>query len=126
MGMIMLYGMDVFKENTVAGIAVQQKLSVRHISASEAATPLRELLMPGTVADAPARDAPKAEIMIMALESRAVLDGFLDALKSAGVVVPLKAVVTPTNVNWTVSELIQEITKEHEAMSAGKGGRANE
>ena len=31
-------------------------------------------------------------------------------------VIPLKAVVTPTNVDWTFRELYGEIAKEHEAM----------
>lgn len=37
-------------------------------------------------------------------------------LRKAGLYVPLKAVCTPTNLGWTLRELVGELAKEHEFM----------
>ncbi len=54
-----------------------------------------------------------------------VLDGFTDKrleillreMKKAGVSIPYKAIVTETNIGWTLENLYQELAAEHEAMS---------
>ncbi|MEE0954592.1 MAG: DUF3783 domain-containing protein [Eubacterium sp.] len=47
----------------------------------------------------------------------------LNAMRKYGAIVPLKAMLTPTNQNWTVAELFRQISEEHAAMTkaAGKG-----
>lgn len=45
------------------------------------------------------------------------LDRLLSALKRAGITIPLKAVVTEHNINWTVTALIGELEQEHRLMS---------
>ena len=44
------------------------------------------------------------------------LDALLAALRQAGVVIPLKAVLTPTNVAWSSARLRDELAREHEQM----------
>lgn len=44
------------------------------------------------------------------------LDGVLKAMRAAGIVIPLKAVVTAHNQSQSVQWLIEELSKEHEAM----------
>lgn len=45
------------------------------------------------------------------------LEEFLQNMRRAGMpVIPLKAIVTPQNVNWTFSALYEELEREHEAM----------
>lgn len=46
------------------------------------------------------------------------LDRILAALKRAGIFIPLKAVVTEHNVNWTVARLLAELEQEHRLMTA--------
>lgn len=41
----------------------------------------------------------------------------LKELKSSGIYVPLKAMVTPSNQSWTLSDLVKELKKEHEYMT---------
>ena len=42
---------------------------------------------------------------------------FLAALRSTGMPsIPLKAVLTPTNVAWNAFQLHEELSREHEAM----------
>ena len=43
--------------------------------------------------------------------------GLVDGLRQQGVLVPLKAVVTPHNIQWTSARLHRELSAEHAAMS---------
>ena len=53
--------------------------------------------------------------MIMAGLTDSKLDRVLAALRNAGIQIPLKAVVTSTNQNWTLSQLLRELEREHAA-----------
>lgn len=44
------------------------------------------------------------------------LDSLLAALRAAGVKLPLKAVVTPTNQKWPLCELLAELAAERQAL----------
>lgn len=45
------------------------------------------------------------------------LSAFLDSLKTAGFAVPVRCMVTPTNKNWTLAELLTELAREHDAVN---------
>jgi hypothetical protein len=47
------------------------------------------------------------------------LTAVLKEMRSAGVVIDLKAVCTAYNQRWTLGELAQELEKEHKAMNGG-------
>ncbi len=47
------------------------------------------------------------------------LNSVLSALRSRHVQIPYKAVLTPSNQEWTPAECLAELKREHEAMSAG-------
>ena len=53
--------------------------------------------------------------MLAGLEERE-LHGFLDDLRSSGVEIPLKAVVTGPNQSWTFARLMEELGREREAI----------
>ena len=55
------------------------------------------------------------EMAVMANMSRQQADRFLSSLKQAKISLPLKAVVTPTNVRWDAVTLHRELSREHEA-----------
>ena len=58
---------------------------------------------------------PTPALVLWGLDRNA-LDAFLDGLKAAGVRIPLKAVVTPTNRDWTFAALLEELHAEHRAV----------
>lgn len=65
--------------------------------------------------------AANQEILLFSNLTENKLDEFLSAYKTAGIEpVSLKAVVTPTNENWTIEELAEELMKERAAMLFGK------
>ncbi len=57
------------------------------------------------------------EMLLMYQLNGSAMDKFLRALRQAEVTIPLKAVLTPTNSTWLPQDLLQELQKEHEAMS---------
>ena len=75
----------------------------------------------------PLRHAPAKEvnaqpaILFSGMDGR--VEAAVDALRAAGVQIPLKALATPTNRGWNFAALLEELTKEHAAMTAGQEGQ---
>lgn len=74
------------------------------------------------------RQEPKPEltrqVMIMYGFTNQRLGEFLQNMRKAGMpVIPLKAIVTPQNVNWTFRTLYEELEKEHEAVQKSREGK---
>ncbi|MGN0293391.1 MAG: DUF3783 domain-containing protein [Lachnospiraceae bacterium] len=73
-------------------------------------------------------DRPKPEltrqVMVMHGFTNQRLNEFLQNMRKSGMpVIPLKAIVTPQNVNWTFRALYEELEKEHEAVQKSKEGK---
>lgn len=56
-------------------------------------------------------------VLCMSGISNARINTLLSALKEKKISIPLKAVVTATNQNWSFAKLIDELMKEHEAIA---------
>lgn len=61
---------------------------------------------------------PECEFMLLANFSEPLLQDFLLRSRQAGAQVGYKAVLTKTNKDWPVVDLITEVAQEHEAMRA--------
>ena len=57
------------------------------------------------------------EMLVMLLADNRILDKLLFQMKKEKVQVPLKAIVTAKNQNWTSTALYSEIKREHESMT---------
>jgi hypothetical protein len=63
------------------------------------------------------KDALERQVLIMYGFTNRRLEAFLQNMKRAGMPsIPLKAIVTPHNVNWTFRALYEELEREDEAM----------
>ena len=60
------------------------------------------------------------EMLLMCPENERMLDQALQRMRKEKVQVPLKAVLTEMNKNWTSVALHDEIMREHEKMTGGK------
>lgn len=115
----LLYGMP---GETPAGGAAREILAALGIAVTEVAP--YQLLQPvGLLAGCggePAQlyfgRAPREPVLILAGFSPAQLDGLLAALRRAGIHIPLKAVLTQHNRDWSLLSLIEELRREHAAM----------
>lgn len=56
------------------------------------------------------------DILVMKGFTRERMNDLLSAMKKEGIRIPLKAVLTEHNVNWTLKDLYEELLTEHRAM----------
>lgn len=61
-------------------------------------------------------EAFEEEMIVIQMEDHRMLDKLLFQMRKEKVQIPLKAVVTVQNQNWTSEALYKEIKKEHETM----------
>lgn len=114
----LLYGLP---ESTETGRGVRAALEEQGFSSKEIAP--EQLLQPvgalaglgGKAAPLYSGEAPDAQLLLMSNFTSPQLNAVLDALREAGVHVPLKAVVTKHNKTWSVLALLEELQREREA-----------
>ena len=70
--------------------------------------------------DSPSDQLLDKQCLVMSGIQRKQLDTLLKELKSAGLFIPLKAMVTPSNQSWKLIDLVNELQKEHEFMTKRK------
>ncbi len=107
---VLMYGLAPEKEAALR--ALGEKLSVRMV----AVPPSRHGCTIGQVMRGEGADRPASlteEMLVMDLPG-VLLDFFLQGMQQAGVNVPLKAALTPTNVSWTAPALQQELRRERQ------------
>ena len=104
---VLTYGLDDPTQEGLANVLDKLKIPQRKVDPRELGD--QELQ---SVADS-------SGVLCISGLSGAKLDRLLQALRQEGVSIPLKAVVTPTNQRWTFLQLIQELQREHEAVTQG-------
>ena len=123
MAKILLY--NIKEEEKLTGIrlcALKQGVETVVVSPEDFSKPLKAVL--GLESDSSIdANAPKkpfeGEMLVMhALDNRQ-FNGFLDSLRSFDISVPLKAVVTDTNISWSSEMLHRELSSERKAISSG-------
>ena len=67
------------------------------------------------------------EMIVMLLADNQTLDKLLFQMRKEKVQIPLKAIVTAKNQNWTSTALYKEVKREHESMTkAEQAGKKKE
>ncbi len=97
------------------------------------AVPANAASVPGNSRPLPGIAIPRMEMLVFSGISPDMLDTFLEEYRQAGIPpIPLRAVITPTNISWDVPTLYAELAREHmqfagicssTAEAAGPGGR---
>ena len=59
-------------------------------------------------------------VMVMCGLSEARANALLKTLHEHNIRIPLKAMITPTNQNWSFVKLAEELTREHQAIKQGR------
>ena len=60
------------------------------------------------------------EMLVMLLADKRILDKLLFQMRKEKVQIPLKAIVTAKNQDWTSTALYNEVKREHESMMAAE------
>lgn len=66
------------------------------------------------------------EVLVLCGLSDAGIQLVLAALRKAGIYIPYKAMLTPTNKDWTAAQLFAELYEEHQAMMAMQKAKQQE
>ena len=94
----------------------EQGFSSKEIAPEQLLQPVGALAgLGGKAAPLYSGEAPDAQLLLMSNFTSPQLNAVLDALREAGVHVPLKAVVTKHNKTWSVLALLEELQREREA-----------
>lgn len=125
---VLLYNLkDSIKGETILTILKQLGIAIKHVEAKEVLHPIGYLLTIDGFQPAKKEvedEKIEEEMLVIHNFSDQQIQVMLEVLKEAGVpLIPLKAVVTPTNVEWSFYTLYQEVKKEYQMMSAMKEGK---
>ncbi|MCF0142473.1 MAG: DUF3783 domain-containing protein [Parasporobacterium sp.] len=105
----------ISKEKQLLGLCSDLGIAAVKLGAADMMKPLSALLTEGTSSEA---SESMAECLIFSGFEGDSLDVFLARYRERNIpVIPLKAVVTPYNINWTLGALLLELDKEHKEMS---------
>lgn len=100
-------------------IALRCGCRMQAVPAGKHGATLARLLSGEAEATAPAEPFT-GEILVMAGLNERQLDTVLTELRRRKVHIPLKAVLTPTNAEWTAEELYAELCRERDAIAEGR------
>ena len=120
--LILAYNLDALAEARLQTLCARLRVRCRAVCADEYSLPL------GTLAGIPAAgstgDASAGSIdepmLVMCFMLNDTFNAVLQGLRAKGMPrIPLKAVLTPTNVAWNSLQLYEELCREREAMRGG-------
>lgn len=113
---VLTYGVVDDSLNSLLRVSKQYGVTVRQVMPSELDVKISQLLK---VSQLNLEQYPiNCDICIlMANFDNATMDRFLKGLKSNGVYIPLKAMLTPTNQTWSFKKLLENLRLEHQKFS---------
>ena len=98
-----------------------QKLRMKAVEPGQYGLPLAQVLE-GSGESAGVEEEFSDPMLVFCSLTGPQLDRLLGAMKRAKLPpIPLKAVLTPTNRDWTSQQLWQELRREHQAMQERQG-----
>lgn len=114
---ILTFGLGKEKTKVVRSIAQKNRIQIKEISRKDynqklgALVGIQGFAKEKVIYNGP--DFPLEMIVFSGIDS-AQIDSFLTDYKQTGAqTVPLKAIITPQNIFWTVEALFKELWKEH-------------
>ena len=120
--LVLIYNLEAPVEAQLAALCERQGIAVSRVNPWEHGLPIGALAgIPVGRTSAPVMEAGFSDpMLVMCHMLSPQLDAFLQGMRSGGVPrIPLKAVLTPTNVTWDSLRLHDELAREHASM----GGR---
>lgn len=100
----------------VKAVLQAQEIIIREILPEELGCDVGSFLGRGRTRTGTPTDVPTESLLLMADFSRSQMNRLLDGLRAAQAVVDFKAMLTPTNRDWTVVDLMKELARERAAM----------
>ena len=115
---LLLFNIPPWKRARMQVLAIQCAVKVQEVRPGQTGNTLNDIL--SGAPDRPAEEPFTEEMLVMAGLNGKQMDMLLAGLRRQKIPVELKAVVTPTNANWTAQSLYAELCRERAAFAAGK------
>ncbi len=113
MAKVLVYRFSESEENTIRHIAGEMEMTVRRVLPEEENEIVIKLLAkPEIMKTFPGTMNPSEKMLLVAENDRKRVFELFNRLSEAGIQVSCKAVVTPTNLNWSFRELYDTIREE--------------
>ena len=119
--LILLFGLTAAQEKSVRTAGLQWGLRCRAVPAAHYNRTMTQLLTGKS--DAADYDGPVPDVQALLLAGipGSILQPFLQKLRKAGLPASvMKAVLTEQNSGWTALTLLEELQREHAALTAGE------
>lgn len=118
---VLLYNCSGPQWSKLRQVFVMQKLRMKAVEPGQYGLPLAQVLE-GSGESAGVEEEFSDPMLVFCSLTGPQLDRLLGAMKRAKLSpIPLKAVLTPTNRDWTSQQLWQELRREHQAMQERQG-----
>ena len=118
---VLLYNCSGPQWSKLRQVFVMQKLRMKAVEPGQYGLPLAQVLE-GSGKTAGVEEEFSDPMLVFCSLTGPQLDRLLGAMKRAKLPpIPLKAVLTPTNRDWTSQQLWQELRREHQAMQERQG-----
>lgn len=118
---VLLYNCSGPQWSKLRQVFVMQKLRMKAVEPGQYGLPLAQVLE-GSGEPAGVEEEFSDPMLVFCSLTGPQLDRLLGAMKRANLPpIPLKAVLTPTNRDWTSQQLWQELRREHQAMQERQG-----
>ena len=118
---VLLYNCSGPQWSKLRQVFVMQKLRMKAVEPGQYGLPLAQVLE-GSGVPAGVEEEFSDPMLVFCSLTGPQLDRLLGAMKRAKLPpIPLKAVLTPTNRDWTSQQLWQELRREHQAMQERQG-----
>lgn len=116
-----LYCIDSDKSAVIEKVFAPMGISVKAVGEDEYHKPLSALVFGIGKEAEPAERAGTIDEPMMILHGldRNLLDKAVTALRKNDVIIPLKAITTPTNLSWSSVKVFQNLKEEHKAFKKG-------
>lgn len=104
----------------VEQLAIKQHLRAVRVQPSAYGQSIGQLAgyaVPADAAGTAADELPPTGLLVFCGLRNSHMDRFLQGLRHAGIEIPHKAVLTPTNQHWTVFQLAWELERERRSLN---------
>lgn len=123
MGVLLAYELEKGTERELKSLAMALGHQVKLVSSSNYGESLGYVAGIAGFKKANVKDTGEklgSEMLIFCGLDSVAMDQLLAALRERKLRIPLKAVITPHNIQWSSRMLYEELKKEHESMAAMK------
>ena len=119
---VLCYNLGPERTARIRTLCMIQKLHLRPVEQQEFAEPVGALVGILPVSGVPMPENPFTdEMLVLCGFSEPALQSFLQGFHKSGIPpVALKAVLTPSNVQWDSQQLWEELRREHTAMTGSQ------